>query len=937
MDPAETIALPSAPAAPTRGSLPLVAAIVPLVSGIVLFVVTGSPLSLCFAALGPVMILGSFLDGLRQRRRAARRTRAEESRAWAQVERTLVEREEAERARRLRSAPDLTACLADPPTRPLALADPAEISVGRGDGPSPLRFSGAGERADAFRARHRTVPGVPVTARLADGLCVRGPVPIATAVARALVLQLCLRHASGAIRLDGDGVVMLGLEALTRTGGGGHDADLVHIGVGRTAPAGPRLYMLEPGAPAPAGYHAVLDVTEPGAARLRTREGSQDCAAEGISREQAAELVRELVLERSAEAAIPAAVTLAEVLAPSVPGTIPGDASGDGLDAALGRDAGGTVRVDLVADGPHALVTGVTGAGKSELLGSWVSALAATHSPEQVAFVLADFKGGTAFEPLRALPHVAAVITDLDADGAERGVRSLRAELRRRERILGERGARSVADAGDVLGRLVIVVDEFAALLQEHPDLAAVFTDIAARGRALGMHLILGTQRATGVIRDALAANCPLRIALRVTDAADSRAMIGTDAAAALPGDADGRGLAYLRRARDAAPALFRIARTRPAELEAIAARHPSAPRARSPWMPALPNLLRRADLPAVGAGEVLLGLADQPERQRQVARTLRLGEDRGIAVFGGPGSGKSALLRGVVEQVPGARLLPADPEGAWSLIDDLAEGRCAPPRLLAVDDADRHLAAFPLEYASAWAERLQRVLRIMADSGGAALLSASRCTAQVSALADLLPERALLRMASRTEHLTAGGAPDSYDPARPAGRARFLDGEVQLAMPMAERPDDRGDGEVTPLWRPRSGLIGVLSPAPARTAEVLAARFGPAVVQVLAEGAPVIVPDRGRDPAELMLLLGDAESWQRQYALWQRILRGGEAVVLAEAARELRTLAGVREIPPYAVPYAGRAWTVDEDGRPSRVLLSAPRGGVSPAAPPAG
>ena len=75
-----------------------------------------------------------------------------------------------------------------------------------------------------------------------------------------------------------------------------------------------------------------------------------------------------------------------------------------------------------------------------------------------------------------------------------------------------------------------------------------MFTDIAARGRALGMHLILGTQRATGVIRDALATNCPLRIALRVTDPADSKAMIGTDAAAALPGDAGGRGLAYVRR-----------------------------------------------------------------------------------------------------------------------------------------------------------------------------------------------------------------------------------------------------------------------------------------------------------------------------------------------------------------------------------------------------
>src|SRR5690606_29972212 len=122
---------------------------------------------------------------------------------------------------------------------------------------------------------------------------------------------------------------------------------------------------------------------------------------------------------------------------------------------------------------------------------------------EQVVFVLADFKGGTAFEPLRELAQVAAVITDLDDEGARRGVSSLTAELRRREAVLAAAGARDIGDSAVRMPRLIIVVDEFAALLQEHPDLGAVFTDLAARGRALGMHLILGTQRASGVIREA--------------------------------------------------------------------------------------------------------------------------------------------------------------------------------------------------------------------------------------------------------------------------------------------------------------------------------------------------------------------------------------------------------------------------------------------------
>lgn len=933
METAETIVLPSAPNPPARGALPLIAAVVPVVSGGILFAVTGSALSLCFAALGPVMILGSFLDGVRQRRRALRAARSDEAQAWERVGRTVQARESEERERRLRAAPDLAACLEHPPVRALELADVVELTVGRGDGRSSLRFSGTGESAEEFRARHSVVSGLPVTVTLTDGLCVRGPAPVAAATARALLLQLCLRHAAGAVRLHGDGATALGLEGLALGAETRPAAASVHVGVRRTASSGPRLRLLDPGETPPAGYHAVLEVSDPCEASLLTAEGARSCATEGISREQAEAVVQGIVRERGAAAVIPAAVGIREVLAGPAAGHAaeePGD--GAGLRAALGRDADGAVAIDLVADGPHALVTGVTGAGKSELLVSWVVALAAARPPERVAFVLADFKGGTAFEPLRALPHVAAVITDLDADGAERGVRSLRAELRRREGVLAAEGARSIAGAHGALGRLVIVVDEFAALLQEHPELGAVFTDIAARGRALGMHLILGTQRATGVIRDALAANCPLRIALRVTDAADSRAMIGTDDAASLPGDPGGRGLAYLRRAQDVVPAAFRVARTGPAEIAEIAARWTGRRRAMSPWLPALPSRLRRADLPAPGGG-ILLGLADEPDRQLQVPAALRVGEDRGLSVFGGPGSGKSTALRNALEQVPGGILVPRDAERAWSLLDELAGGRRTLPPLLAVDDVDRRLAAFPLEYASAWAERLQGVIRAVSERGGTVLLSASRCTAQVAALADALPMRVLLRAASRTEHVTAGGDPRAYDPARRPGRG-LLDGvEVQFALPENEAPGERDGEEGTPNWRPRAALVGLVSTTPARTAEALARAFGRGVVQLLGEGVPGAVPDGARESDDLVVIVGDADAWQRQYALWQRILRSGEAVVVAEAGRELRTLAGVRELPPYAVLHAGRAWTVGEDGRPSRVILPAPRDDVSRAA----
>jgi len=197
--------------------------------------------------------------------------------------------------------------------------------------------------------------------------------------------------------------------------------------------------------------------------------------------------------------------------------------------------------IDLVSEGPHAVVAGVTGSGKSELLVTWILALCAAHTTQEVSFLLADFKGGTAFDSLGGIPHVTGVITDLDGTGARRAIESLRAEVRWREAELARVGARDVLDPRVDVPRLVIVVDEFAALLGEHPELHAVFTDVAARGRALGMHLVLGTQRPAGVVRESLLANCPLRISLRVTDPADSRAVIGTDEASALPGGTDAR------------------------------------------------------------------------------------------------------------------------------------------------------------------------------------------------------------------------------------------------------------------------------------------------------------------------------------------------------------------------------------------------------------
>lgn len=227
----------------------------------------------------------------------------------------------------------------------------------------------------------------------------------------------------------------------------------------------------------------------------------------------------------------------------------PGD---DGLTAVLGVGTGGPALVDLVADGPHALVGGTTGSGKSELLRTLVLSLAATYPPTTVTFVLVDYKGGSTFDPIAGLPHVVGLVTDLDRDLADRALRSLDAELRRREQLLRNAGVDDLAAYGrrpvdgsprPPLPRLVVVIDEFATLAQDAPGFLDALVGVAQRGRSLGIHLVLATQRPHGSVNDNIRTNTNLRIALRVLERADSVDLIDRPDAAALDRRRPGRGL----------------------------------------------------------------------------------------------------------------------------------------------------------------------------------------------------------------------------------------------------------------------------------------------------------------------------------------------------------------------------------------------------------
>ena len=375
-----------------------------------------------------------------------------------------------------------------------------------------------------------------------------------------------------------------------------------------------------------------------------------------------------------------------------------------GLRFPVGMGVDGQLWLDLVEDGPHTLIGGTSGAGKSELLQSIVGSLAVHHSPTRLNFLFVDYKGGASSTVFAGLPHTVGYVTNLDAELSLRALTSLRAELNRRMRVMEGR-AKDLAEMltehpADAPASLVIVVDEFATLVKEVPEFVAGVVDIAQRGRSLGIHLILATQRPSGSVNENILANTNLRVSLRMLDRSESSAVIGSPEAADIPVPLKGRGYARLgpsalvafqsafcgapltsaeRRqpvlvapfdrtddSPKAAPATGGKS-SAPAQsvthLDALLAAIAGAsdalalPEPIRPWRDVLPDLVTvdavlgdsRADLAHRLPGRVIaVGMIDAPERQDQYPALIDLEEGGGWLIFGAGGSGKTTVLRTV-------------------------------------------------------------------------------------------------------------------------------------------------------------------------------------------------------------------------------------------------------------------------------------------------
>jgi S-DNA-T family DNA segregation ATPase FtsK/SpoIIIE len=968
------IALPRPPQPNQPHPFPWLATVAPVAGAVGLWAITHSVYALVFAALGPVIAVASVGDSRLSARSTRRNERARFERELRRADNHITSAHVSERRELTRIAPGaralLTASLPDPERWRGSLSEPVLIRLGGGTVPSAVVLDGSADSDDwarpqldglRTRAAQLTVAPVLVDARLGIGLC--GQRPLVLAAARAIVIQLAAQFSPSAVHIDGlsgsgrsndhawEWLALLPHEAAlagedTFAAVPSRGEEWVRFtaaseGSPRAAPgsvpAQPTILVAL--APQPADLSRQARVVVSVGAEISTiiRHPDPDMCGELVldfvsDREAAAWARNQSLLAHEEGLAThgglpPDRATLRDVLEMAGRSEA-GERSDTGLRCAIGVSGRGVVSVDLVDDGPHAIVGGTTGSGKSELLISWVLSMAASRSPAALSFLFVDFKGGSAFEPLRLLPHSVGVITDLDAHAAHRALDSLSAEVRHRERTLAGAGVRSVDEwgASSPLARLVIVVDEYAAMLDEHPALHALFVDLAARGRSLGIHLILCTQRPGGVVRDSILANCGLRLCLRVNNTPDSIGVVGTAEAALLP--AVPRGRAVLR-IHGGATTLVQVAHTAPSDIPVVSEPWTDFPRPQPPWRPPLPIVVPLASLPeGIPTLDVPFALVDYPREQRQEVGRFVPAQHGNLLVVGAGGSGKSALLDTFAAASTLLRVdrVHSSVPALWDAAHAVLCGDPAPDVLL-VDDLDAIVLGCPEEYSVALLDLLTRLLREGPSRGVVTVITAQRIPGSLSALAALCGSSLLLRTSNRQEHILAGGESADWQPNVPPGSAIWQGHRLQVALaPQGARskstaPRALSDPPVTVT--PTADVpLAVISTRPHEMAERLRECWPDRSVLHLgsasADPSALFISLAGTPP----IVVGGPDAWHSRWGALAALRETAELLFDGCSTSEFRALTGSRDIPPPCDRGSRPLWLVLRTGTVHRGAL---------------
>ncbi|MBQ3281489.1 MAG: FHA domain-containing protein [Eubacterium sp.] len=445
--------------------------------------------------------------------------------------------------------------------------------------------------------------------------------------------------------------------------------------------------------------------------------GEQSFRADGFDRESFGRFARRLAAVRNEAsdgiAIIPDFVTLFDTLGIGTAEELgikdrwAKNRTYDHLAGALGKGAGNMVRtLDLHEryHGPHALIAGTTGAGKSELLQSYIASLAAEYSPEDLNFVLVDFKGGGMANTLKGLPHIAGLITNLSGGEIGRAIMAVKNEIVKRQKVLNDYGINHIDDyvrlykSGEVseaIPHLVIVVDEFAELKKEKPEFMKDLISVAQTGRSLGIHLVLATQRPRGNVDDDIRSNMRSAVCLRVQDRKDSMDVLDRPDAAYLTGAGRGylevgagelfepfqaafSGKSRMSTGRDTGRVLMLTDDGRAdvvsafsgheeeaedSQLDMIKAEiihtaEESGSAAEALWLPELKHVITDGDIEACDRrgqnrlSSFAIGMIDDPENRQQYPLMLDFPGSGNIAIVGTPSSGKTTAVRTLLDRI---------------------------------------------------------------------------------------------------------------------------------------------------------------------------------------------------------------------------------------------------------------------------------------------
>lgn len=708
---------------------PWIPAATPVVLSVVMALMFASPLALMMGVLGPVMVAGSWWEGRRSSRQAQGLALEDFDRDSERYRVEIESERTREKDRALAAMPSVLERVAHPVWRPGRAKD-ALCRVGTGwfEPPAGHRLVGSG-----------ALSGMPAVIDTAVGVALVGPESCAD-IWRALAMSWVMHSPPEQIS--------------PRPGVGEQDWG---VAFPRDIRGPSRAVWVQSVDDVPAECHTIIVAKGEHLITVHEASGaSRDFAPDRLSSSHIGWLVERMGLLDDR----------------SVASVTPDYSRRDQLVVDIG-----SAQWDLVKEGPHGVVWGATGSGKSVTVCALVTSIAQHYSPRQVVCIVIDFKGGAGLAPLAMLPHTIGIVTDLDHGRATRALRGLRAELIKRERLLSAQG---VSDCGDLAPdvhcpRLLVVIDEAAWLLTTFPEWGEALADVLARGRSLGIHVLLSTQRIAGVITPAMMANISLRVCGRISDDAE---VLGW-----LPGLSQG-GVDSLRRAH---PGTIVVAGAHTGAREATVSHSVAtvefdkdSPPLWRVWAEDLPTELPLA--------EGMWALVDEPASQTHRGATYLPDRDGSILVVGDAHSGRTTALAALATQcegegAAGAMRAPQLPYELWLCLRRSPASATA----LVMDNID-------LLLHSAGREGAAFLLDELAEYHGVVLMAALASSHHARALSRMVESHVVLSIANSDRQLawdvTLGGG-------LPPGRARWKGEILQIA-----------DGGTMPeVWTPPPGV----------------------------------------------------------------------------------------------------------------------------------